>query len=473
MKSWIFGAVAFIVVIAITAYLGNRIIHTTKMRMANLKERSASLKGAALLQAHDAFTKDTVVSVVKIAYSHVQVLALLLGIDFDWHSSVDRAWDLASSITVTSSSVTTAVICIFDHMEDSIPAFYKKTLLVYSLPVLVGVALAVLWSFLFMTGRCGLVKRMDYYYGWELTFVIFLFCAHIALTLTAIELFVCTSSKVQDRTFLVADPRVECFAGDYIYWFIFAGLGGLVVYGAGIPFLAARRLSRGHNFYLYAFLCKSFKHKYAYWESAVAIRKVAVVVFVTTLERFGPGAQGLSAVIVLYTALLVQVVCQPYDFPFLNQLETTGIIVLIITATSGSYSLSFESNADIGFNIIVFLANAVFVLFIVYELLFISCGVCFQSEKIKQGKRHSSYASSKYSTASRTKSINMEDAIETVESRAEGTEHVVVLDLPTGSAKSSFAVDTDAHSDDDAASNSSNQESQGSCSSSANDLTVA
>ncbi len=333
----------------------------------------------SLMTAEEQLRSTTVVSVMKIAWSHLQVTSLILAMNVDWHESVKVVGKFSELLSFSSTSLTGSVVCGFDSDESdgSISqggGFYAKVLLIFAFPLISAAIFGVIWTFLMIFRRCReqLPRMVDYFYGWQFTQMVFLFLAHLLLVRTALELFVCTS-EVQERSFLVADPRIECFQGSHTLWFVVGGFGGLLIYGAGIPWASFYMVTRKSNTFLTAFLCKSFKADYVYWESVVVIRKVALTIFFLTLEKYGPHVQGLVTIPTLFVALYFQLTREPYAFKFLNQLETTGIICAITTLTLALYSLSFDEEIDLTLNITIAVLNGAYVLFIAYELVMLGC----------------------------------------------------------------------------------------------------
>jgi len=368
---YVLAGIAAATVFSLTAFMSWSII---KKGMQRRRLTSAT-------HQNELIPSDTVVTILKIAYSHMQVVALLLTIDVDWHQSVDLIEKLTSTLTVSGSEITSSVMCLFGQDYSEVPAFYKKVIIVYAFPLLFSSLFGIGWVIAGCFKACAFSSWKENLYGWQVCTMILLFLLHIVLTRTALELFVCTDD-VQDRSFLVADPRLECFRKGHTGWFVVAGFGGLLVYGAGIPSLSALLVLKGKNDYLRIFLCRNFRERFRYWESVVALRKVLITIFVITLDRFGPNAQGISCLMVLFFAFILQLEAHPYSFPFLNQLETCGILTAILTLSLAMYSLSFEEDVDYNLNVLIAFINLVFIVFIVYELVILSC-ICFSSSTPK------------------------------------------------------------------------------------------
>ena len=318
----------------------------------------------------EVLASDTYVSVIKIAYSHLQVIALLLSLDVDWHMSVSLVERVSALLSLSSSDVTSSAMCVFDGTREP-DGFYLKVLIVFAFPPAAVALLALGWGLLYWRQplRQWLGGLREHYFACQLTCMVLLFLGHLLLLRTALEVMVCTRTVDAGRSFLVADPRIECFEGMHTRWFLAAGLGGLLLYGVGIPALSAWIVHRGSNFFMHSFICKNFRPGMLFWESVVAGRKVLLTVFVITLDKFGPRVQGLVSLCVLFTALCLQVANQPFSYRFLNDLEACGLITAILSLTLALYSLEFDPDVDFGLNVLIAVANLLFALLVVYEIV--------------------------------------------------------------------------------------------------------
>lgn len=388
--SWpyLLAVLTLIVVTFLTIYMSWSIIHKSEDMAAKL----SFVDGRA-----DVVTAETVVTVLKIAYSHLQVVSLLLSIDVDWNEAVTGIKALASTLTFTGTDLTSSVSCAFsvssavnsslgedDFVTDtSLSTFYIRVIMIDSFPIVASIISGIVWMSFYFSSSCRtFVTRQHYLRGFELSTIVLLFMVHIILLRTALDLFVCTTPKVQGRSYLLADPHIECFAGTHIYWFLGAGMGGLLLYGCGIPGLAALLVLKANNSYLRNFLCKNFRSECKYWESIIALRKVAVMILLITLANFGPSAQGISCLVLMNFALLLHTNVQPYSYAFLNHLESAGLLTVIFSLTLALYSLTFEDKVDYGLNIIIAVVNLAFVLYVLYEILAVTVVFyCYSSKR--------------------------------------------------------------------------------------------
>lgn len=377
-KPYIYAIVAAALIFLVTlAMAWHSIVNFLREHKKQVEVRRMSLQStssASVTKADNDVNRlkgTTAVSVMKIGWSHLQVISLILSLNVDWHQSVTLVEHFSAMLSFSSASMTSSVMCLFDDdvEESGVSGFYRKVLIVYLFPLLCAVLFGIAWVLLAVFKRCSayLGSWKDYYYGYQLTEMVLLFLAHILLVRTALELVVCTS-ETYDRTFLVADPRIECFEDAHKTWFFAGGIGGLFLYGAGIPLLSTFLVSRGNNQFLIGFFCKNFKRKTIYWESVIAARKVVLTIFVVALEKYGPSVQGLACLVTLFVALYFQLTKEPYMYRFLNQLEATGMLCSVLTLTLALYSLEFDEDVDYILNVVIALINVAFILFILYEL---------------------------------------------------------------------------------------------------------
>ena len=93
---------------------------------------------------------------------------------------------------------------------------------------------------------------------------------------------------------LVQDLDIECFSGEHLYWAVFGGGLGLLVWVIGIPWVAwsllrehKARLGNEQVMERYGFLYKGYKQRTYYWESVVMFRKVAMIFIAVFLRSEG------------------------------------------------------------------------------------------------------------------------------------------------------------------------------------------
>jgi len=316
------------------------------------------------------------VTIMKIAFSHFQVMGLVLTLDLDWDAAVNVFSRLTSSFTLTGSDVTSAVLCMFGNStSDGIPGFYKKVMVVQTFPLAVASILMAFWFATYQYQKCKKREhKIRYLDGFVLSVMILLFLAHLILVRTALELFSCTE-EIQGRSFLVADTRIECYTGNFMTWILFAGVAPLVLYGLGIPVFAWLLLRFSKNHFLYAFLCRNYKEEYRSWEVAIALRKVIITVFVISFEQYGPLVQAVMCVLALVVAIVAQLHAQPFTSQFLNSLESASIICEIFSINLALLSVSGNESVDTFLNISIAVLNVAYFLYIVYLVVFVCSSI--------------------------------------------------------------------------------------------------
>jgi len=374
----VLAVTALVVLLVLTTYLSAKVV----------RKASKEYRVSSSFQV----SGDTVVTILKIAYSHLQVLAIILALELDWFVPVDTLQTFAATLTISSSEAVSSLVCLFQNAGSS--GFHGKIMIVFSVPFACMLIFALVWGCLSIWDLCTIRNKAgDYFFGWQVTVMILLFLTHIVFVRTALELFICTTPPIQGRRFLVADATIECFTGSHLIWFTFAGVGGILFYGCGIPIAAAWLVVRGKNKFLEMFLCKNFKERFTFWECIVAARKMILTVAVLAFAEFGPTVQGITCLLVLFFALILQLEMRPYQLPFLNQLESCGLWVGILSVSLALYSAEFSEPVVEVLGILVVIINVFFFLFVLYELgvlaIIFSCNsICKKhAEMLKTSER--------------------------------------------------------------------------------------
>lgn len=71
----------------------------------------------------------------------------------------------------------------------------------------------------------------------------------------------------------------------------------------------------------YGFLYTGYSKDCYFWETALLVRKTAVIALIELLARFGTTVQTMSAVTVVFFAYVHHLHARPYDNPLLDVME--------------------------------------------------------------------------------------------------------------------------------------------------------
>ncbi len=126
---------------------------------------------------------------------------------------------------------------------------------------------------------------------------------------------------------LVQELSEVCWEGNHLWWSIFAGFPGLLVWGLGIPgftwlVLRENRPQLG-NLELrekYGFLYKGYKMDSFYWECVIMYRKVGMVFIAIFLEGVGTTVQALVVILNLVFFVVITHRMRPFFSHKLNYL---------------------------------------------------------------------------------------------------------------------------------------------------------
>jgi len=196
--------------------------------------------------------------------------------------------------------------------------------------------------------------------------LVLLLLLHFGIVETCLRALDTLDTPMFGFTFLRADVSVGSFDGAAFSFGQLLAVLGLLVWGFGIPTLGAvvlyrnrRRLHSSHTIALYGSLYEGMRvpspediegasamkpvqlraalgsqPNFWYWELLVAIpRKLLLAIAVAAIRT--PALQASVILMVLSTALVLQMAAAPYVTRSLNALETLSLAVLWLTAFSG------------------------------------------------------------------------------------------------------------------------------------------
>jgi hypothetical protein len=154
----------------------------------------------------------------------------------------------------------------------------------------------------------------------------------------------------------LTDINLVCYEGAHLWYSIFS-IGGLILWGFGIPFSFYRKLHKVKDYLRnptirrrYGFIYDGFENDMYYYESLLMVRKLAFLGGVNAL----PVSQDARTVILMFTTfcfLCMHVTMTPFDnrgYQLLDKLEASSMLAVIVSLSTrlfytatGSGALSF------------------------------------------------------------------------------------------------------------------------------------
>ena len=146
----------------------------------------------------------------------------------------------------------------------------------------------------------------------------------------------------------------ECYSGNHLQWVFYLGIPFCTCVIIGLPLTAFVILYRNRNDLMtntsllqkYGFLFRGYQAKFWYWECVILLRKVSIAALTVFLSLHSEYTQGLSALFILNTSLIVQLVFSPYDQSNLNNLEVFGLVCSVATVYFGMWTFDLDDSSS-------------------------------------------------------------------------------------------------------------------------------
>ncbi|CRG93111.1 cysteine repeat modular protein 2, putative [Plasmodium gallinaceum] len=246
----------------------------------------------------------------------------------------------------------------------------------------------VLFRYLTIPGDSKFKRIRNFLEDMTPMYVTLLFFIHTKTTLSMLTLLDCKAIYYNDKfveQYMSYVPSVKCDLSKNYAKFFILGISGLIVWGIGIPLMSYlvlyknRKQLHSENILLkYGFLNNGFNFQFWYWESAVFLRKILVLLISTvpifkTAKIFGT-TMWLFTIISSFF-LTLQLILQPFDsrnYHILNKLETYSMVSWTITLMIFVFLTISNCTATINFYILLFLLffNFIFIAKILISLCY-------------------------------------------------------------------------------------------------------
>lgn len=212
------------------------------------------------------------------------------------------------------------------------------------------------------------------------------------------NLFNCIKIDSDDNVmFLKGSPNMQCWGLSHMYYFVFIGLPGILVWGIFFPIFliiilrkyqilmnqenntsplnfsskivkrkgkmnhSSRFISHVNQNQTFMFFCKDYRNQFYYWESLIFFRKFFIT-FICTLDESIP-VESKTLILIIFLCIYINSTGKkiPYKNIFCNNLEILSLYTLGITIFS---NLLFNSQTNfmlkILFFVITLLGNLIF-----------------------------------------------------------------------------------------------------------------
>merc|ERR1712072_706212 len=205
--------------------------------------------------------------------------------------------------------------------------------------------------------------------------VIVCFALHTSVTKAALRQFGCITlaNDPTERQVLADDYDVQCTSSDNVVWLYGLGIPGFVLYGLGMPALLWWLVWR-HRQELQSpavrsqlgFLYASYQPHAWYFEPVIMLRKALLAVVSVNLAPMGLSMQTYTAILLLFTALLIHMNLRPMASQYLQRMEQISLVISVLTLLGGLF-LSASDTWFMGVlvSIVVVFSNAGFMLYLI------------------------------------------------------------------------------------------------------------
>ncbi|MEW5307022.1 MAG: hypothetical protein WDW36_009443 [Sanguina aurantia] len=376
-----------------------------------VSSRQASHLRRYFYDARDPFKEDSNQAsavILRIFLSYLQVLGLLQNVSQLYPNSLQTF--LSGYYQVTSATAWVSLDC-------SLPAYRSvsnatiTTLISALQPLYVAAACWVCWSasalYAYLRARNGgrvvqgihadrpfFFAGVAAYLGHHITLtnVVVVFFFYPSAVQALLEVFDCdpVDAGAPSNSLMASagmtygqlwrqDYSQQCYAGQHRALAFAVGIPGLVLLAVGWPLFNGvwLHVNRAKVYTdlrftgMYSFTFDGYQAKYAWWESVVTFRKLAIAALITFLHTISnEGLQLLTVSAVLGVSLGLQAACMPYEHGFMNWLEFLSLISSTLTIYFSLYfTYSVSPSALLVITILVTLINVLTIAVFVYALV--------------------------------------------------------------------------------------------------------
>lgn len=129
------------------------------------------------------------------------------------------------------------------------------------------------------------------------------------------------------------DTDVTCFRGVHRFLFYGIGVPGLLLITLGVPvalfmfiMFNFTRLQQTKFRTFYGFMYLNYDLEYAFWESAIMVRKALIVAIAVLAHSLGKSLQGVFMLGVIFLALIAHTTTRPLPLDMLDNMETWSLL---------------------------------------------------------------------------------------------------------------------------------------------------
>ncbi|GMH44702.1 hypothetical protein BSKO_12654 [Bryopsis sp. KO-2023] len=325
-----------------------------------------------------------VAELMKIMINFAQVTGTAFIIDFDWPEGIKQMVGIQDLVSATSG-VWTATECAMPENAMVSKSMFSL-ILSMSTPILISILLVCFWfaRAVYVHIKITPLKFQAYLTprllvtAWS---VVFFF--YDSWTESFMKLMYCPSVDVYDQSqpyfefanstsrVWAQDTAVTCFEGVHKGLFFGVALPGLILFSFGVPLAMLMfivynrdRLTNPRFRLFYGFMYLNYDIEYAYWESAIMVRKAFIVAIAVLAHSLGKSLQGILMLGVMFLAVVAHTITRPLPLDLLDNMETWSLVTTACTFFA-AVVFSDAEVSEVGrllLSIFVYTVNLLFVL---------------------------------------------------------------------------------------------------------------
>ena len=194
----------------------------------------------------------------------------------------------------------------------------------------------------------------ELFYFWNISAISIFYITYIDVTRNLLKILDCTKldeaweepeqNAIALSRYWVEDPEVECYKGGHLALLLGLLVPGLPMITIGMPLWILRTVfwmqkhSSDRSFHeAYAFLHRSYRENFKYWEVVIMLRKALLAAVTVFSVYLGGNLQAILALAILVIAAFAQLLTRPFvtDGPPLNTMETLSLACSILAFLVG------------------------------------------------------------------------------------------------------------------------------------------
>jgi predicted outer membrane repeat protein len=288
---------------------------------------------------------------IKILTNYFQLMIITSVLKMRWPQPFYQLIAIQEQIG-SSTGKLLSVDCLLQNSSGIQPFFFN----IYSSllgPIVLWVGISLVWIFISIIK----MKMTVFIKPYVTSLVVVFFIIYPEVSNTALSVFSCHEIEPGEYWNIYAFD-IQCYTSDYQQKYYGPFILTIILWTIGMPVLAYTILWRNKKDLelpitkaKYGFLYHGYHLNRYYWEFVIMFRKLLIICVALLLRTSTVSLQLIFVILVLVTALVLNLVYKPFELEELNVTESYSIGLSIVCLISG---LMVESEASYPWHIILF-----------------------------------------------------------------------------------------------------------------------